>query len=42
MHAYSPPLTSMTYYDLAAGRLTPIASVVTDDPEPALAYRPAS
>ena len=42
VHAYSPPLTSMTYYDLAGGRLTPIASVATDDPEPALAYRPAS
>jgi hypothetical protein len=23
LHVYSPPLTSMTYYDLAEGTLTP-------------------
>ncbi|MCW2497384.1 cysteine dioxygenase family protein [Jatrophihabitans sp.] len=34
VHAYSPPLTSMTFYDLAEGRLEPLASVATDDPEP--------
>lgn len=34
VHAYSAPLTSMTYYDLDAGRLEPIASIATDDPEP--------
>jgi Cysteine dioxygenase type I len=34
VHAYSPPLTTMTYYDLAEGRLEPLASVATDDPEP--------
>jgi quercetin dioxygenase-like cupin family protein len=37
VHAYSPPLTTMTYYDLENGpsRLVPIASLATDDPEPA-------
>lgn len=35
VHAYSPPLTTMTYYDLADGELTRIASLATDDPEPA-------
>ncbi len=34
VHAYSPPLTTMTYYNLADGRLEPIASLATDDPEP--------
>jgi predicted metal-dependent enzyme (double-stranded beta helix superfamily) len=34
VHAYSPPLTTMTYYDLEAGRLEPIASLATQDPEP--------
>jgi quercetin dioxygenase-like cupin family protein len=42
VHAYSPPLTTMTYYDLADGRLTPIASVATVDPEPAFEARRAS
>ena len=36
VHAYSPPLTTMTYYDLADGQLEPIASLATDDPEPVL------
>ncbi len=35
VHAYSPPLTTMTYYDLEDGRLEPIASIATEDPEPA-------
>jgi quercetin dioxygenase-like cupin family protein len=35
VHAYSPPLTTMTYYDLDGGRLEPIASLATEDPEPA-------
>jgi hypothetical protein len=39
VHAYSPPLTTMTYYDLADGKLEPIASVATVDPEPTLALR---
>src|SRR4051794_8357983 len=34
VHAYSPPLASMTYYDLADGRLAPIRTLATDDPEP--------
>jgi mannose-6-phosphate isomerase-like protein (cupin superfamily) len=42
VHAYSPPLTSMTYYDLAGGRLEPIRTLVTDDPEPGFAVREAS
>lgn len=42
VHAYSPPLTSMTYYDLAGGRLAPVLSVATDDPEPAADVRCAS
>jgi hypothetical protein len=42
VHAYSPPLTSMTYYDLSDGNLTPIMSLATDDPEPAAAVRCAS
>ena len=33
VHAYSPPLTSMTYYDLDDGALKPIVTVQTDDPE---------
>jgi hypothetical protein len=34
VHAYSPPLTSMTYYDLEdTGWLSPIATVRTGDPE---------
>jgi quercetin dioxygenase-like cupin family protein len=35
VHAYSAPLTTMTYYDLADGELTKIVSLATDDPEPA-------
>ena len=33
VHAYSAPLTSMTYYDLDEAMLRPIATVHTDDPE---------
>jgi hypothetical protein len=37
VHAYSPPLTSMNFYDVdEAGVLLKLASVATDDPEPAL------
>jgi hypothetical protein len=35
MHAYSPPLTSMTYYDVAAGELVTAETVPTDRPEAA-------
>ncbi|WP_375484174.1 cysteine dioxygenase family protein [uncultured Jatrophihabitans sp.] len=34
VHAYSAPLTSMTYYDLADGALSTITTLATDDPEP--------
>jgi len=34
VHAYSPPLTSMTFFDLdPAGGLRRLAAVATDDPE---------
>lgn len=33
VHAYSPPLTSMTFYDLEEGKLVPFAALDTDDPE---------
>jgi predicted metal-dependent enzyme (double-stranded beta helix superfamily) len=35
VHAYSPPLTSMNFYDVAAdGSLSRLATLATDDPEP--------
>ena len=34
VHAYSAPLSSMTYYDLADGTLTAITTLATEDPEP--------
>jgi predicted metal-dependent enzyme (double-stranded beta helix superfamily) len=42
VHAYSPPLQSMTYYDLAAGELAVTRTVSTDDPEPSVPVRLAS
>jgi hypothetical protein len=42
VHAYSPPLTEMTFYDLADGRLEKLASVPTDDPEPDFGIQAAS
>jgi predicted metal-dependent enzyme (double-stranded beta helix superfamily) len=42
VHAYSRPLTAMTYYDLEAGSLERLATVDTDDPEPASDLRAAS
>jgi hypothetical protein len=42
VHSYSRPLTSMTYYDLEAGSLSPVATLATDDPEPAFDVRAAS
>jgi predicted metal-dependent enzyme (double-stranded beta helix superfamily) len=34
VHVYSPPLSTMNFYDLSArGRLSRIASIATDDPE---------
>ncbi|MCW2831281.1 MAG: hypothetical protein JWP31_1973 [Aeromicrobium sp.] len=43
VHAYSPPLTQMNYYDIDGHQLTRLASVWTDDPEaPAPALQAAS
>jgi predicted metal-dependent enzyme (double-stranded beta helix superfamily) len=37
VHAYSPPLTAMTFYDLEPdGGLSTLLTVATDDPEPEL------
>ena len=37
VHAYSAPLSSMTYYELGpAGELRRLLTVATDDPEPAV------
>ena len=33
VHAYSRPLTSMTYYDVEDGELVALATVATTDPE---------
>jgi hypothetical protein len=35
VHAYSAPLTSMTFYDVGLGGLVELATLATDDPEPA-------
>jgi hypothetical protein len=37
VHAYSPPLKSMSYYDVEGGTLRRLATVITDDPEPEFA-----
>ena len=42
VHAYSPPLRSMSYYDMSSGRLVRTSTVVTEDPEPAVDRRHAS
>jgi hypothetical protein len=42
VHAYSAPLTSMTYYDLMDGSLERVTTLATDDPEPAFDVRAAS
>ena len=36
VHAYSAPLTSMTFYDIHRGGLVELARLITDDPEPAM------
>jgi predicted metal-dependent enzyme (double-stranded beta helix superfamily) len=36
VHAYSPPLTTMSFYDVVDGELEPLAKVWTDDPEVAV------
>jgi hypothetical protein len=33
VHAYSPPLTAMSFYDVVNGELEPLAKIWTDDPE---------
>ncbi len=33
VHAYSPPLTEMSFYDVEGGHLVPFATLDTDDPE---------
>ena len=33
VHAYSPPLTHMNFYDVVDGQLTTLAKIWTDDPE---------
>ena len=42
VHAYSPPLSSMTYYGVAGGDLVAARTVLTDDPEPSVPVRVAS
>jgi predicted metal-dependent enzyme (double-stranded beta helix superfamily) len=42
VHAYSPPLTTMTYYDLRGGDLVRTKTVATNDPEPSVPLRIAS
>jgi hypothetical protein len=36
VHAYSPPLTAMNFYDVADRSIVRVRSVATDQPEPAL------
>jgi predicted metal-dependent enzyme (double-stranded beta helix superfamily) len=36
VHAYSPPLTTMNFYEFEDQRIVRMRSLVTDDPEPAL------
>jgi hypothetical protein len=42
VHSYSRPLIAMNYYELQSGRLDRIATLATDDPEPAFDVRAAS
>ncbi|MFL6090204.1 MAG: cysteine dioxygenase [Aeromicrobium sp.] len=36
VHAYSPPLTHMNFYDVIDGELAPLVKIWTDDPEVAM------
>ncbi len=36
VHAYSPPLTHMNFYDVVDGQITTLAKIWTDDPEVAI------
>jgi predicted metal-dependent enzyme (double-stranded beta helix superfamily) len=42
VHVYSPPLTSMNFYDVVDGALVPLASMPTDDPEIEFSVQEAS
>lgn len=42
VHAYSAPLSKMTYYDLSGGELVAVDTLLTDDPEPSVPIRIAS
>ena len=42
VHAYSSPLTTMSFYDLKSGSLERLATLATDDPEPAFDARAVS
>ena len=42
VHAYSPPLTSMAFYDHVDGRLSRLTTLATDDPEAELDCERAS
>jgi hypothetical protein len=42
VHAYSPPLASMTFYDVTAGDLVAVETLATDDPEPSVPIKIAS
>lgn len=42
VHAYSPPLSAMTFYDIAGGDLVAVETLATDDPEPSVTTRLAS
>jgi len=39
VHAYSPALTSMTYYNIEVGELVKVATIATDEPEPGFTRR---
>jgi hypothetical protein len=42
VHAYSPPLSAMTFYDVRAGDLVAVETMATEDPEPSVPLRVAS
>jgi hypothetical protein len=42
VHAYSPPLSAMTFYDVCGGDLVAVETLATDDPEPSVPIRIAS
>lgn len=42
VHAYSPPLAAMTFYEITSGDLTAVETLATDDPEPSVPTKLAS